>query len=342
MENSNMIVETLPTSTILVKDSDSQREEIDIFTNTNELLPPDIESDDYDSEKDIHFLKELLIDDSIPILENELSNFDHQDDPSFPRPPPEPSDVEIFFKPDSGVLTTNVVKGISEHYVLMPNILPTLPTFDHLYPMYDTLLPYSSKNEDKVFKPGGGWTNWKVTRHHGTVAAVEIQYEVQKFNTREVDEDSQKLQEFRRLSIELESVRMRDGCIDELKMSNNCDEVLESIEIMRRMQLGVMEKASHLLLMAKETQSKIYEKNTFIVKLRGQRVVKRINNGQDTSDHKAPLRGDMAAACEKRIGFVKELESVRGIIATAKVVEILKETRLKDDVKLAQLRDLER
>nr|GFB67402.1 hypothetical protein [Tanacetum cinerariifolium] len=26
----------------------------------------------------------------------------------------------------------------------------------------------------------GGWTNWKMTRHHGTVAAAEIQYEVQK------------------------------------------------------------------------------------------------------------------------------------------------------------------
>nr|GEY77625.1 hypothetical protein [Tanacetum cinerariifolium] len=49
---------------------------------------------------------------------------------------------------------TNVVKGISEHYVLMPNILPTLPTFDPLYPVYDTLLLFSSENGDKVFKPG--------------------------------------------------------------------------------------------------------------------------------------------------------------------------------------------
>nr|GEV74411.1 hypothetical protein [Tanacetum cinerariifolium] len=154
MENSNMIVETLSTSTIPVEDSDSQREEIDIFTGTDELLPPSIESDDYDSERDIHFLEELLVDDSIPIPKNESSDFDHQDDLSFPRPPQEPPDVEIFFKPDLGVLTTNVVKGISEHYVLMSNILPTLPTFDPLYPMYDTVLPFSSENEDKVFKPG--------------------------------------------------------------------------------------------------------------------------------------------------------------------------------------------
>nr|GEW33077.1 hypothetical protein [Tanacetum cinerariifolium] len=36
----------------------------------------------------------------------------------------------------------------------MPNTFPTLPTFDLLYPVYDTLLSFSSENEDKVFKPG--------------------------------------------------------------------------------------------------------------------------------------------------------------------------------------------
>nr|GEW35032.1 hypothetical protein [Tanacetum cinerariifolium] len=57
MENANTIVETLPSYTIPVGDNDSQREEIDIFTGTDELLPPDIESDDYDSEGDIHFIE---------------------------------------------------------------------------------------------------------------------------------------------------------------------------------------------------------------------------------------------------------------------------------------------
>nr|GEW60356.1 hypothetical protein [Tanacetum cinerariifolium] len=152
--HANTIIETLPTSPILVEDSDSLREEITIFTGTDDLMPPGIESDDYDSEGDIHFLEESLSNDSLPLPENVSSNFDHHDDPSFPRPPPKPPDVEVFFKPDSGVLTTKVVKGISEYYVLMPNILPTLPTFDPLYPLYDTLLPFSSENEDKVFKPG--------------------------------------------------------------------------------------------------------------------------------------------------------------------------------------------
>nr|GEX01351.1 hypothetical protein [Tanacetum cinerariifolium] len=150
--HANTIIKTLPTFPIPVEDSDSLREEIDILTGTDDSMPPSIESDDYDSEGDIHFLEELLSNDSIFHPENESSNFDHHDDPSFPRPPSEPPDVEIFFEPDSGVLTTNVVKGIFEHYVLMPNILPTLLTFDPLYPVYDTLLLFSSENEDRVFK----------------------------------------------------------------------------------------------------------------------------------------------------------------------------------------------
>nr|GFA56284.1 hypothetical protein [Tanacetum cinerariifolium] len=84
-----------------------------------------------------------LKNDSFPLSKNESSNFDHHDDPSFPRPPLEPPDVEVFFEPDSGVLTAKVVKGISEHYVLMPNILPMIPTLDPLYPVFDTLLSFS-------------------------------------------------------------------------------------------------------------------------------------------------------------------------------------------------------
>nr|GEY86511.1 hypothetical protein [Tanacetum cinerariifolium] len=116
MENfhANTIVETLPTSPILVEDSDSQWEEIDIFTGTNDLLPPSIKSDDDDLEGDIHFFEELLVNNSI--LENESSNFDHHDDPSFPRPPPEPPDVEFFFDLElgSGEVISAVINNIDE------------------------------------------------------------------------------------------------------------------------------------------------------------------------------------------------------------------------------------
>nr|GEV52100.1 hypothetical protein [Tanacetum cinerariifolium] len=100
----------------IIGDSDSLREEIDIFTGTDDLIPPGSESDDDDLEGDIHFLEELLDNDSISLLKNQSYNFDHHDDPSFPRPPPEPPDVEVFFdfELDSGKLISVVKNNIDE------------------------------------------------------------------------------------------------------------------------------------------------------------------------------------------------------------------------------------
>ncbi|GKE91260.1 hypothetical protein Tco_1572355, partial [Tanacetum coccineum] len=140
-------------SPIPVADSDSLMEEIDLFLASDDLMPPGIKNDDYDSEGDIRFLEELLSNDSPPLPENESSNLDHFNDPSPSHPPPEPPDVEIcfYFKTDTGVVTNKVMGDISEHDVLMPNLLPTQPT---LCPVFDLLLLFSFKNEDKVFNPG--------------------------------------------------------------------------------------------------------------------------------------------------------------------------------------------
>ncbi|GKB59335.1 transposase, Ptta/En/Spm, transposase, Tnp1/En/Spm-like protein, partial [Tanacetum coccineum] len=127
LEIADTILESLSPSSILVEDSDSDMEEIDLFLATNDSMPPGIEDDDYDSKGDIRFLEELLNNDSLHLPENESSNLDHFNDPSPSLPPPEPQDVKICcdFEPDTGIVTTKVVKGIFEHYVLMPNILPT-------------------------------------------------------------------------------------------------------------------------------------------------------------------------------------------------------------------------
>ncbi|GKD60594.1 hypothetical protein Tco_1298103, partial [Tanacetum coccineum] len=132
---------------------DSHMEEIDLFLASDDSMPSGIENDDYASKGDICFLEELLNNDFLPLLENESSNLDHFNNPSPSRPPPEPLDVEICFdfEPDAGVVTTKVVKGISEHYVLMPNILPTLPTHDpdlDFTPSHDSL-----GSENKIFDP---------------------------------------------------------------------------------------------------------------------------------------------------------------------------------------------
>ncbi|GJX64193.1 hypothetical protein Tco_0298536, partial [Tanacetum coccineum] len=160
----NMIIESLPTFPILVEDSDSLREEIDIFSGPDDSIPPGIKSDDFDSEDDNN---------STSLLEFDSFHVDY---------------------PDSGDSTINVVEDIP---VDVPNILPTHPAlqlgFDFipsndlgydldvsspsgdrnkiydpgicievestiflapLSPVIDTLIPFSSENEDKVFNHG--------------------------------------------------------------------------------------------------------------------------------------------------------------------------------------------
>nr|GEY92342.1 ulp1 protease family, C-terminal catalytic domain-containing protein [Tanacetum cinerariifolium] len=104
---------------IIVLDGDSQREEIDIVTKTDDVLPSSVENDD-DSKKDIHFLEELLSDNSIPLTEDDSSNSDHQDDLSFPRPPPEPPDAEFDFKLYIGEEISVVMNTIDELECLDP------------------------------------------------------------------------------------------------------------------------------------------------------------------------------------------------------------------------------
>nr|GEY38424.1 hypothetical protein [Tanacetum cinerariifolium] len=91
-------------------------EEVDLFLASDNSIPSVIKNFDYDSEGDINFLDELLVDDSISFPENESSNFDHHDDPSFPCPPPEPPDAEFFFdfKPNSGEVILVVKNNIDE------------------------------------------------------------------------------------------------------------------------------------------------------------------------------------------------------------------------------------
>ncbi|GJV73902.1 zinc finger, CCHC-type containing protein [Tanacetum coccineum] len=143
-ENSDAIIESFSSSPIPVEDSDSLMEEIDLFLTPDDSMPPGIENDDYDSEGDIFFLEELLSNDSPSLHENESFHFYV---PSSPRPPAKPSDDGIYFEPDTGLLIAKVVGDISELYVHVPNVLPTLT---NLSPMFDTLLPFSSENENKI------------------------------------------------------------------------------------------------------------------------------------------------------------------------------------------------
>ncbi|GKG17827.1 hypothetical protein Tco_0372125, partial [Tanacetum coccineum] len=52
----NTIIESLPIFPIPIEDSNSHREEIDIFPGPDDLIPPEIERNDYDSENDDNYI----------------------------------------------------------------------------------------------------------------------------------------------------------------------------------------------------------------------------------------------------------------------------------------------
>nr|GEZ26686.1 hypothetical protein [Tanacetum cinerariifolium] len=70
-------------------DSDSFMEEIDLTFTPDDPMPSGIEEDDYDSERDIPILEELLDNYSLSLPENESYHFDI---PSSSRPPAKPPD----------------------------------------------------------------------------------------------------------------------------------------------------------------------------------------------------------------------------------------------------------
>nr|GEY35329.1 hypothetical protein [Tanacetum cinerariifolium] len=87
-------------------------EEVDLFLASDNSIPQDIENFGDDSKRDIRFLEELLIDDSIPFPNNE--SLDFEDDPLFPRPPPKPPDDEFGFEPNSGEEISAVMNNNDE------------------------------------------------------------------------------------------------------------------------------------------------------------------------------------------------------------------------------------
>nr|GEV70036.1 reverse transcriptase domain-containing protein [Tanacetum cinerariifolium] len=68
------------------------------------------------SSREIDVVEELRVDNSIPNSKNELSKNEASDfdDPSFPRPPSEPPDVEVDFEPNSGEEISAVINDNDE------------------------------------------------------------------------------------------------------------------------------------------------------------------------------------------------------------------------------------
>nr|GEU62306.1 reverse transcriptase domain-containing protein [Tanacetum cinerariifolium] len=159
--NANTNVESIPSSLIPIQDNDSQREEIDIVTNTD-VLPLGFENDDSDEEVDV--LEELQVDNSISNSEHELSDDEASDfdNPSVLLPPPEPPDEEFYFEIDSGKEFLVLMNDIVEFECLDPNDKFDVSSdedvnfFLFIFVIFAKVFSFllSAESEDTIFDPG--------------------------------------------------------------------------------------------------------------------------------------------------------------------------------------------
>ncbi|GJZ13758.1 hypothetical protein Tco_0548988 [Tanacetum coccineum] len=71
---------------------------------------------------------------------------------------------------------------------------------------------------------------------------------------REIAESVWKIEEFRRLCVELRAnIRLRNDCFSKLRLYRSCDDILGTIKMLRRMQLDDTENAARLFSMARDT-----------------------------------------------------------------------------------------
>nr|GEY47497.1 hypothetical protein [Tanacetum cinerariifolium] len=149
----------------ILLDGNSKQEEIDIVTETDDVLPPSVENDDdydpllgeadlflsdnsippgiknvaVDPEGDIHFLEELLIDGFI--LSHESFDPNSEKNPLNPRPPPKPLDVETYAGEEISVMMNDKDEDVdysSFIFIIYPEMFPLL---------------LSAESEDTIFDP---------------------------------------------------------------------------------------------------------------------------------------------------------------------------------------------
>nr|GEY90433.1 hypothetical protein [Tanacetum cinerariifolium] len=111
--NSDAAIEFFSPSPILVKDSDSLMEEIDLFCTPDYPMPSGIVDKDYDSERDILIPKDFPRNNSLSFAEKESFHFDI---PPFSHPPAKSPDG------DTGILNIKMMGDISDKKLLCINL----------------------------------------------------------------------------------------------------------------------------------------------------------------------------------------------------------------------------
>nr|GFC08183.1 hypothetical protein [Tanacetum cinerariifolium] len=108
--NDNMNIESFSLLPILIQESDSHQEEIDVVSVTDDVLPPSVDNDDSDEE--VNAVDVLRVDNFIQNSEHEYSESEDSDfDKSpLPLPPPEPPDKGFDFEIKISVVRSTIVK----------------------------------------------------------------------------------------------------------------------------------------------------------------------------------------------------------------------------------------
>nr|GEX70318.1 hypothetical protein [Tanacetum cinerariifolium]GEX70666.1 hypothetical protein [Tanacetum cinerariifolium] len=115
--NSDAKSESFSPSLILVKDSDSLMEEIDLFYTPDYPMPPGIEEEDYDSERDIPILKDLSSNNTLSFAKKSHSIFIFLCFLVLLQKPPDA---------DTGILNIKMMGDISDQKAFMHKVMITL------------------------------------------------------------------------------------------------------------------------------------------------------------------------------------------------------------------------
>ncbi|GKB74678.1 hypothetical protein Tco_0936090 [Tanacetum coccineum] len=163
--NSENPTESFSPSPIPVEDSDTLMEEIDIFLNGDGSIPPGSESDDYDSEDDDNSTSRPEFESfHVDYPDSGDSTIDVVEDIPIDVPnilPTHPAlQLDFDFIPSHNDLGSDLENSSSSgdrNKIYDPRICIEVKSTTFLAPLspvIDTLLPFSSANDDKVFNHG--------------------------------------------------------------------------------------------------------------------------------------------------------------------------------------------
>nr|GEU60693.1 reverse transcriptase domain-containing protein [Tanacetum cinerariifolium] len=160
--NANTNVKSLPSLPIPIQVNDSQREEIDIVTSTDDMLPPGVKNDD-DKDGEIDAVEDLRVDNSISNSEHEYSDDEESDfdNPSVPLPSPKPPDDDFDFNLDTGDEISVVRNTIVKFECLNPRVEFDVSNdnddfYSFMFVIYFEVFSFllSAESEDTIFDHG--------------------------------------------------------------------------------------------------------------------------------------------------------------------------------------------